>query len=199
MKSVEPDLVRHFEGSPKGQTLAYITTASETETTDTSWIKLEEATFESFGFDVFNYTLTGKSESEIRKDLSGIDILFVAGGNPFFLLYQIQRTNFALLAQEHVNSGKVYIGESSGSLVAGPDIWVAHREEALSKVPDLTDFKGMGLVDFVTFPHWGNPSTKDFYLHHRMERAYNTENKIILLTDKQYVIVKDDWYQIVQV
>ena len=123
----------------------------------------------------------------------------MAGGNPFHLLYQIQKTNFAELARAHVNAGKVYIGESSGSLVAGPDISIAHRTEALAKVPEITDFTGIGLVDFVTFCHWGNEVARDFYLHHRMEKAYNTANKIILLTDRQYVIVKDDWYQIVEV
>ncbi|OGC69586.1 hypothetical protein A2415_03355 [candidate division WWE3 bacterium RIFOXYC1_FULL_39_7] len=199
MKNVESDIVKHLDYSLSGQMLAYITTASETETKDTGWIKTEEATFESFGFDVFNYTITNKTENEVRKDLKDVDVLFVAGGNPFYLLLQIQKCNFTAIAHEHINAGKVYIGESSGSLTAGPDIKIAIREEALEKVPELTDFRGMGLVDFTVFPHWGKEIARDFYLKRRMERAYGTDNKIILLTDKQYVSVKDDWYQIVAV
>jgi len=36
-------------------------------------------------------------------------------------------------------------------------------------------------------------------MNHRLEHAYNEDNKIILLNDKQFVQVKDDWYRIEEV
>jgi dipeptidase E len=199
VKSVAHDLPRHFEKSFEGQQLVFISTAGETEEGDRKWLEQEWVSLEKLGFSMKGYTLTGKSQEQLISDLTDADVLFLSGGNPFYLLYQIQKSGFAKIAHDHVNAGKLYIGESSGTLVAGPDLTIAHREEALAKVPPMESYAGIGLVDFMALPHWGSDMARNLYLHHRMEYSYNTRNKIILLTDRQYVHVRDGWYQIVEI
>lgn len=194
-----PDIVTHFERPAKGLSLAFISTASEVEVGMRSWIYDDLSFFHNLGLYAFQYTLTDKNEDQVREDLKLVDIIFVAGGNVFYLLDKIHKSGFSKIAHEHTNQGKIYIGESSGSLAAAPDLTIAHREEALEKVPGMTDFTGMGLVDFTVFPHWGSRENKDFYLAHRMIKAYEMGHKIILLTDKQYVFVKGDWIKILEV
>ncbi|HSW97344.1 MAG TPA: hypothetical protein VLF89_05970, partial [Candidatus Saccharimonadales bacterium] len=58
---------------------------------------------------------------------------------------------------------------------------------------------GLALVDFTVLPHWGSKYFKDLYLNQRLEHAYSMDNKLILLTDKQYVYVHEDWYRIEEV
>lgn len=193
---VAGDIAGKFEGPIKGQKLAYINTAAEIDDTDPHGLKLDRSALQGLGFEVFDYTLTGKNASQLRTDLQGADVLYVCGGNVFYLLYQIQQSGFAAIAREHVEAGKVYIGTSAGSIVAGPDVSVAHRVDALEKAPQLTSFEGMGLVDFTVFPHWGSVQARDLYLKHRMEHAYDTAHKLILLNDLQYVEVVGDWYRI---
>lgn len=193
-----PDIVNHLGRPAKGMSLAFISTASEMEGGMRSWIYDDLSFFHNLGFYAFQYTLTDKTESQLREDLKAVDIIFVAGGNVFYLLDKIHKSGFAKVAREHVERGKIYIGESSGSLVMSDNLAIAHREEALEKVPGMTDFTGMGIIDFIVFPHWGSAQNKDFYLSHRMVKAYEMGHKIILLTDRQYVFVKGDWIKILE-
>lgn len=192
------DIITHFDMPLKGMSLAFISTASEVEGGIRSWIYDDITFFHKLGLYAFQYTLTDKVENQVREDLKHVDIICVAGGNAFYLLDKIHKSGFTNIAREHINQGKIYVGESSGSLAASPDLTIAHRAEALAQVPQMTDFKGMGLVDFTVFPHWGSDINKDFYLTHRMPHAYETGHKIIILTDKQYVWVKGNWLQIVE-
>jgi len=99
----------------------------------------------------------------------------------------------------YIKNGKVYIGCSAGSIIAGPDIYITRFIDEISNASKLKSYKGLGLVDFVVFPHWGSKDFREIYLNERLRNSYNQKNKIILLTDYQYVRVKDDWYRIVDV
>ncbi len=194
-----PEIVKYIEKPVTGQKLAFINTASEVEGGMRTWIYDDLAFFEKLGFNAFSYTITDKTYEQISKDLSDIDILFVAGGNVFYLMDKVHKSGFKEFVTNHLNAGKIYIGESSGTLITAPDLSIAHRQEALDKVPGFSDFTGMGIVDFTVFPHWGSDQNRNMYLHDRMEHAYVTHHKIILLTDKQFVMVKGDWIKILEV
>lgn len=193
------DLSTHFGKPTKGLSLAFISTASEVEGGIRSWIYDDLTFFHKFDIFAFQYTLTDKNEKQLRDDLKDVDIICVAGGNVFYLLEQIHKSGFTNVAKEHIENGKIYIGESSGALATCPDLTIAHRQEALNQVPGITNFQGMNLVDITIFPHWGSDVNKEFYLNDRMPHAYEAGHKIILLTDKQYVWVKGDWLKVVEV
>ncbi len=189
-------IIDHIEGDHRTKKLLFIPTASEPEVGYKGWVDDERHAFESEGFTVTHFSLTDKTEDEVKQAVESSDIVFVGGGNPFYLLSKVQQTNFKEYIRKHVELGKLYIGASSGALVAGPDLEPAKRDDALSRAPKLQDYTGIGLVDFIVFPHWGSIISRDLYLHHRMELAYSTKYKIILLTDSQALVVKGDWYHI---
>lgn len=51
--------------------------------------------------------------------------------------------------------GKIYIGESAGSIIAAPDIAYAKAMDDPKAAPGLEDFKALQLVDFYPVPHFG--------------------------------------------
>ena len=59
--------------------------------------------------------------------------------------------------------------------------------------------RGLGLVDFLILPHWGNDRVREKYFGFRLKHAYQPENKLILLNDFQYVKVEGNMYRIVDV
>jgi len=193
---VADDLAKKIDQT-KYKRLVFITTASEAEEGDKIWQDNDRNALIDHGFEVFDYTLTGKTSEELKKNLSTFDIIHVSGGNTFYLLQQVQKSGFADFLRESIDQGKIYTSTSAGSQIVGPDIWPLRREEKPS--PELTDYKGIGLVDFVVFPHWGSDHFNLLYLTHRININYNTDHKIMLLTDHQYIQVKDDWYQLVDV
>lgn len=196
--TVITDLIQHFDRSPKGMRLVFITTAAEGEGGDQSWLRHDKEALTSVGFEVTDYTITDKTEDDIRIDLSGYNVIFFSGGNTFYLLEKMQQSKSANFFKEEVDKGVIYIGSSAGSVVAGPSIEVVKNLDPIEKAPNLKGFAGLGIVDFTVLPHWGSQSFKEQYLTSRLEQAYSLEHKLILLTDNQYVHVTDDWYKIRQ-
>lgn len=57
-----------------------------------------------------------------HRDKTGIDCVYVCGGNPFFLLKKLKECGYYTKIQEWVHDGLLYIGVSAGSMIAAPDI-----------------------------------------------------------------------------
>lgn len=176
----------------------FIPTAGEPEK-DKEWIKNDRNGLNQAGVNTFDYTITGKNAKDLERDLGNCDLIHVNGGDAFYLLLQMQKSGFDMFIQKQIEKGVIYTGSSAGSEVLAPNI------EALNKVveqniyrEELTD-KGLKIVDFLIFPHWGSPLFKDLYLNQRLEYAYKKGNKIILLNDDQYVEVNGENYKIVDV
>lgn len=175
----------------------FIRTAAEAEEGAKWWLDKDRKALIDAGLEVKDYTLTDKSKEEVQKALRMIDVVCVGGGNTFYLLEKMRACAFEELIIEFMTDGKVYIGSSAGSIVAGPDIYPAYRIDEIKKAPNLTDYKGLTLVDFVIMPHWGSDYFRNLYLNERLAHVYDhPENKIILLADDQYVVTLDGWSQI---
>lgn len=180
--------------------LVFIATATEDKEHDATWITKDRNSLREAGFDVFDYTITGKNEDEIRNDLKDVNYIYVEGGNTFYLLEKAQQSGFIKVIRDFIlKEEKIYIGTSAGSIIAGRDTYPILILDDVSLAPNLKGYKGFGLVDFTILPHWGSDKFKDLYLNHRLEHSYNGKSELILLRDNQYVEVKDEWYRIVEV
>ncbi len=189
--TVMHDVVRHFDVD-KNRKMLFIETAGETHKGARPWIDNALEALHSLDFEVIVTTITDKTEDEIRKAVADVDVLYVAGGNAFYLLLQAKKIGFAKIVNNFLNSGGTYIGQSAGSIIAGPDIYPTYKPDKKEIAEELDDFTGFNLVDFVIFPHFGLEETKDKFLNFRFKHAYSENYKIILLTDNQYVRVQED-------
>jgi len=106
----------------KNLKLAFITTAAEVEKPPFDWLENDRNGLVQAGFDLFDYTITGKTKKDFDKDLDGVDVIHVNGGNTFYLLQQSRKTGFYSWIMNAVNKGKIYSGSSAGSIIAGPTI-----------------------------------------------------------------------------
>lgn len=180
---------------------AFVTTPVElpSEQKDLSWLDEDRAALNDAGFATFDYTITGKSLSQIQSELADIDVLYVSGGNTRYLLMQSQLSNFTSFVREFVATGKPYIGTSAGSIIAGPMLpkylW-GEEEEA----PSVTDFHAYNLVNATLIPHWGSNLFRDLYLGGRIQEIYNEQSQpFILCNDYEYVEVVGDELKIIDV
>ncbi|HLL60921.1 MAG TPA: Type 1 glutamine amidotransferase-like domain-containing protein [Candidatus Nitrosocosmicus sp.] len=198
VSEVIDDIVKHI-GNVSGLKLMFINTAAEVEGGDKQWLDNDRDALVNVGFEVRDYTLTGKSKADFEKDFKDIDVIFVSGGNTFYLLQQINESEFTKFITAWINDGKIYIGSSAGSMVVSPDIEIAIVADSIEQAPKLKSYNALGVVDFIVLPHWGSEYFRDIYLPERINKAYGMKNKIILLTDNQYVYVKGDWYRIEEI
>lgn len=194
---VAGDIAKKLGGAKRWK-LLYIYTACEKKRGEL-WEKNDYNALRKAGFEMIEYTFTGQTKEMVRKTLKKVDIIYIGGGNTFYLLEKIQLAHCAALVRESVSKGKVYIGTSAGSIVAGPDISPVKNLDKIKEAPKLKGYQGLGLVDFVVLPHWGSGHFKSRYLSQRLKNNYNTKNKLILLNDYQYVQAEGEWQRIVEV
>lgn len=92
-------------------------------------------------------------EDEILSAISQCDIIYISGGNTFYLLNELRKSCAAQAIKNAVKAGKIYIGESAGAIVAAPDTrYATLMDENSAKT---SDFTGLNLVDFFIVPHFG--------------------------------------------
>jgi len=178
----------------------FITTPVEPkdEQVDLSWYETDRAALSASGFVFTDYTLTGKNSSQVKQDLAGYEAIYVSGGNTNYLLEQSQKSGFLPLITDFVNSGKIYLSTSAGSIIAGPNLPPYLRKDDRG-VFNLTDYSGYNLVNFTVLPHWGSPHFAAKYLGGRIKQIYDSKQPFILLNDHQYLAVQDQSFQIIDV
>lgn len=176
--------------------VCFVTTAAALYD-DPWWMEGDKKKLLELGFHIQELDLRDKTEEEVRAACTACDCIFVAGGNTFFLLYHARKSGFDTVVKEFVDSGKVYIGSSAGSVIMGPTLDVVRDPNDASMVPELTSYEAFHCIDTIILPHTGdefganNEKTK--------EEFAGCGYPILLLTDKQALVVEGSRQEIVEV
>lgn len=194
--AVAHDIARRVDIA-RANKLVFIDTAAEPDTGDKEWLKNDREALVQAGFAVADYTITGKTQEELMRDLDSFDYIYLSGGNTAYLLEQSQKSSFIPVIQDLVlRKGKIYIGTSAGSIIAGPKLPDYFSEEGAERLKDKSAF---GLVNFTIMPHWGSEDFREAYLG-ELNIAYKKDQvPLLLLTDTQYAHLKDGRIDIVDV
>lgn len=173
---------------PKDIKVLFVPTASEMKR-DEAYLKIKTAYFAACGQIMLNLGLRKENifwldinDIPAAGDLDSHDALFVCGGNTFFLLHEVKRTGFDEKIIEFINKGKLYIGESAGSILVGPDILIStpFKENTIG----IKDMTGLKITEKIICPHC-NKRKKDLI------DAFEKENhcEVVKLEDGQAVEV----------
>jgi len=195
---VAHDIAKKLDLSSKNK-LVFITTAAEPKTGDKTWLSNDRQSLVDVGFDVSDYTISGKNLDQLKNDLMDYDFIYLSGGDTWYLLNQSKKSGFFILIQDLVNKkGKTYIGTSAGSIITGPkcpDYLLPDKE-----ILETEKQKGYGFIPFIILPHWGSDSFRKKYLGGRLEIAYkNDQFPLVTLTDNQYIYINGNKYEFVDV
>lgn len=172
--------------------LAFIPTAGDPYGDDKPWMDADRAVLVDLGFHIEDFDLKNKTEEETRKTLSNFDVIFVAGGNTFYLLNEARKSGFLKVAKELVEAGKVYIGSSAGSYLACPTIEAADWKHADRNIVNITDWTALGLVDFIVVAHYA-----DKYKDAVREGKKTTDLEVITLTNSQFIKSDGNKFEII--
>lgn len=182
-------ILPYLSKKPHEIRVAFIPTASDIYTPH-PWIEDDRNKLVELGFQVEDIDLKAFSKESLQKKLSGIDIIFVAGGNTSYLLEQAQKNDFLETTRNLVHAGTIYIGSSAGSLLAAPNIEVDKIYDDGEFGKELESYEGLSLIDFVPLPHADNSK----YLPY-LERAfkeYGDEYELVRLNDNQVIVVTEN-------
>jgi len=184
---VKDEIIKLLQKPAYDITVAFITTAAKPEE-DVSFVKKDWDIMKEMGFNVEEIDIEGKKESQLMKLLGLKDIIFVEGGNTFYLLKAMRQCNFERVLRKLLKQGKVYIGASAGSIVAGRTIKTAGWKDGDKNIVGLRNLKGLNLVPFDIFVHYQPEHAEIIKKNMRSERKRKKRLKI--LTDDQALLVQ---------
>jgi peptidase E len=186
---MKEEIVKLLQKPAYDITVAFITTAAKPQANldyvQNDWTIMKE----EMGFNVQEVDIEGKKEAEVMKLLQLKDIIFVEGGNTFYLLKAMRACNFGRIIRKLLKLGKVYIGSSAGSIVAGRTIktadWYGDKN-----IVRLRSLKGLNLVPFDIFCHFNkNPEAFSAIILKKLPWKWQ-RRKLRILTDEQAILVQ---------
>src|SRR3989338_643263 len=145
IKHVAKDVASRI-GNAKGMKLVFIDTPIEFKRKEKSWLNEDRQSLVDVGFDVTDYTITGKKKNQIKKDLGVFDVIYFSGGNQLYFLQKIQETECSEVLRDLIEKeGKIFIGTSAGSMVTALNIFCCYRPDLEE---ELINFGGVKLEDY---------------------------------------------------
>lgn len=149
-------------------------------------------------------SLADVSRSELLASLTNADVIFVGGGNAFYLSYWFEKHGlFAELP--HLLETRVYAGISAGTMIATQSLrTVSHAiyNPTIFASGDVSSFVSGGrassktakLVNFVVRPHYGR---RDFHEHYIEDIVKDTQKPLYALDDQSALKVVDGKVEVI--
>ncbi|NLT10790.1 MAG: type 1 glutamine amidotransferase-like domain-containing protein [Clostridiaceae bacterium] len=178
-----------------GKTVTFIPTAGNVEKV-TFYIESARKIFRKLGIKIDELDIAQATPQEISEKLRGNDFIYVSGGNTFYLLQEMKRSGADKIINECVDAGRLYIGESAGSVITSPNIQYVDMMDPVGKAPLLDNFDALNLVDFYTLPHYASFPFKKAC--EKVIAKYGDSLALRPITNKQAMTVEGDVVTLVE-
>ena len=190
------ELVKKFlDKNTESKKILFIPTATNVDEYK-KYIHLTQKAFEDFGYEVENFDVSIFSEEIAKEKLSEAKIVFISGGNTFYLLQELKRKNLITYLKERIENGLLYIGESAGSVIAAPDIEYAFVIDDKTVATELDDYAGLNLIDFYIVPHF---EEEPFVESSRNTvELYKDKLDLKLINNKEAILVENNNFTIIK-
>jgi peptidase E len=190
---------RYF--SAKKATVLFIANAADNDPEPHWWVESDREQFKKIGYEINEIDLRNISKEDFVQQLENSDIVHFCGGSTLYLINLLRKRSLDVPLVESVKSDKVlYSGASAGSMIAAGDLSLCRKddEEKEAIAQGATDFKGLGLVNFLVLPHCNN---EHFAKSNSRMVAGLVEvgQPIIAIRDSQAIWVENEKFQIVEV
>lgn len=177
-----------------GKTVTFIPTAAIPDKLDFH-IRYSKELLAKMGLIVYELEISTASHSDIVKKLENNEYIYVAGGNTFFLLQEMNRTGTGNLIKTQINTEKLFIGESAGAILVAPDIEYSKDTDNPLMAPNLKSYDALNIVDFYPVPHYNDASLKEAV--DIVISKYGTKLPLVPFSNSQAILVIGKEKQIV--
>lgn len=177
-----------------GKTVTFIPTAALPDKLDFH-IKYSKELLSKMGLIVDELEISTATHLDIVNKLENNDYIYVAGGNTFFLLQEMNKSGAGDLIKTQINAGKLFIGESAGAILLAPDIEYAKDTDNPLAALQLKTFEALNIIDFYPVPHYNSSPLKEAV--ERTISKYGTKLPLVPFSNSQAILVTGKEKQIV--
>lgn len=187
-KKIKDEFLRLVNKPVDEVKMAFIPTAANVEDGDLEWVQSVRDSIKEIGVnDVVDVDISRTVGNDLERVLGNKNVIFVNGGNTFYLLYHIRKSGFGEYLMGYLEKGGFYVGASAGSIVMGKSIKVCDvKDYDDSSVVEMDDYSGLGLVDFDIFTHYvskWDERIEDYKL--------SSGRRVVTLDDDQAIVVEN--------
>jgi len=185
------DFLKLLDKDPKDTKICFIDTASDISE-DKSYVKGDMDRLVELGFNIEKVDLKEENGSSLEKKLVNFDVVFMTGGNNFYLLKHVRNSGFDKAIRKFLDKGGVYFGCSAGAMIMGLSIESAQWKNPSRNTVGLKDLTGLKLVPFVISVH-----TDETNIELTRNCSSEVNYPVVALTDKQAIVVDGNKRKIV--
>jgi dipeptidase E len=145
-------------------------------------VELELAALSGLGLDAVELDLRGYfgQERRLRRDLAGVSMAWLRGGNVFMLRYALYRSGADVMFQDLLAADSlVYAGYSAGPCVLSPSLRgleLVDDADAVTRVYGAPPvWEGLALLGEAFVPHYGSPGHPETAAMERVVTRYRAE------------------------
>lgn len=149
-RSLAKSLTELVGKAPSETKVGFIPTAANVEEGNKDWVINQYLNLWRFGYANVDIVDVAAADVDWRGRLADVDVLYLSGGNTFYLLDQVRKSGFDEWLRENLSS-KIYVGGSASTILVTPSIEIADPFDP--NLPGLTDLTGLGFVNFEVEPH----------------------------------------------
>ena len=173
--------------------VAFIPTASLHEGY-TGYVGSARKLFKKLGASVTEIDISTEAYSTIQAVFEDADVIYFTGGNSFFLMDQLRKTETDELLKKELANGKLMIGESAGAIICAPTIQYIEQMDEKPEDYSQEDNEGLDLIDFYVLPHYLTAPFKK--ITERIMAKFSDLN-ICAINNHQAIIVNDEGSKVI--
>ncbi|AVM25070.1 Type 1 glutamine amidotransferase-like domain-containing protein [Bacillus pumilus] len=179
--------------SLKGKRVTFFPTASVVEEV-THYVEAAKEAFHQLGMQLETVQIADQSAEDIRKMMEQNDVIYVSGGNTFYLLQELRKHRLDDVLKEEINKGKLYIGESAGSIIMAPTIEYISLMDDQLKGPALSSCQGFNEISYYPVPHMYNTYLGE--AAQQIMEQYEQTLDLCPLTDEQVLLITGEHVEV---
>lgn len=191
----------------KNLNAVFIPTAANAEEGDKWWLIKDLENTKKLKFKSLDIVDIAALKPEwVEKRIKEADVIFVGGGNSFYLSYWMQKSGLMDLLPELLKT-KVYVGISAGSMIITDSLRTSSQVLERSQLSDdeydelgpegQSSAKTARLVDFVVRPHFNSKWFPKIKLEFLAKIAKELSTTMYAIDDQTAIVVTDDKIEVV--
>ena len=173
--------------------VAFIPTASLHEGC-TGYVGSARKLFKKLGASVTEIDISTEAYSTIQAVFEDADVIYFTGGNSFYLMDQLRKTETDELLKKELANGKLMIGELAGAIICAPTIQYIEQMDEKPEDYSQEDNEGLDLIDFYVLPHYLTAPFKK--ITERIMAEFSDLN-ICAINNHQAIIVNDEGSKVI--
>lgn len=180
-KALKQQLLKLLPSLTKKLSVVIITTASVEWKEKNKHAALAKRTLENMGFKKVAFL---DVEFESPNKLKNFDVIYICGGNPFYLLYHLKKSGADKIIQKLADKEIILVGVSAGATVLGPSIKIVQYFDNEKNIVKLKNLSALKLTDIIILPHYKTEyenKVKDFEKKRRCKVTRIKDNQAVLI------------------